>query len=72
MIDDKFPCIDRKPMFMEPKDKELWVILLEKGWAKLCGSYENTFFSSVGEILEHFTGFPIVVFENDVNLTIFV
>lgn len=45
-VDDYIPC-DKKaqtegrmePMFCQPKNNELWPILLEKAFAKLCGSY---------------------------------
>lgn len=40
-IDDRIPCHKgtRKPRFMRPNGNELWAILLEKAYAKFCGSY---------------------------------
>jgi hypothetical protein len=43
-IDDRFPCQNKEkpqPMFTKPNPKggELWTMLLEKAFAKLCGSY---------------------------------
>lgn len=42
LLDEKIPATSgRFPdfVFSRTNDKELWVVLLEKGWAKLCGSY---------------------------------
>lgn len=42
-IDDKIPCYKgtKKPRFMSPNGNELWAVLLEKAYAKYCGSYAN-------------------------------
>lgn len=41
IIDDKFPCFneERGPCFTKGNGSELWVLILEKAWAKLYGSY---------------------------------
>jgi len=48
-VDDHVPC-DRKlwegknvaqPKFTRPNGNELWVLLLEKAFAKLCGNYAS-------------------------------
>jgi len=42
-IDDLFPC-DRKtgnPVYARPNGDELWVLILEKAFAKYCGDYES-------------------------------
>lgn len=43
IIDDLFPCdpTTGEPCYSHTKTNELWVILLEKAWAKLHGSYEQ-------------------------------
>lgn len=40
-VDDRIPCKKgtKTPRFMKPNGNELWAILLEKAYAKLCGSY---------------------------------
>lgn len=41
VIDDRIPCRpDGRPLFARPNGKEAWVLLLEKAFAKLWGSYE--------------------------------
>lgn len=39
IIDDKIPCRGRTPLYSRGNGNELWVLLLEKAWAKLYGSY---------------------------------
>ena len=43
VIDDWFPCnkSSESPAFTRANGNELWVLLIEKAWAKLFGSYEN-------------------------------
>jgi len=40
-IDDYIPCDPEsgRPIFANPKGNELWVLLLEKAFAKFCGNY---------------------------------
>lgn len=41
-IDDYMPCkLDGAPIFTRTHGNELWVLLLEKAYAKLHGSYQN-------------------------------
>jgi len=41
MVDDRIPCKKgtTTPRFMSPNGNELWAIILEKAYAKFCGSY---------------------------------
>ena len=41
-IDDYFPCYQNNtPIFSKNHGKELWVLIMEKAWAKLHGSYKR-------------------------------
>ena len=41
-IDDQIPCSkgDKAPLFMKAHGNEMWAILIEKAFAKFCGSYK--------------------------------
>ena len=39
LVDSYFPCKSEKPVFTRAKGKELWVMILEKAWAKIHKSY---------------------------------
>eukprot|EP01084_Bolivina_argentea_P252400 423642_1 len=43
VIDDFIPCFrdDNQPIFSQPKGSEMWVLLLEKAFAKFCGGYSE-------------------------------
>jgi hypothetical protein len=43
VVDDRIPCKKgtKQPLFMKPNGAELWAILLEKAYAKHCGSYAD-------------------------------
>ena len=59
IIDDNIPVLksDKKPCFARPNGHELWVMLLEKAWAKINGGYLNIIGGRVREALECLTGF---------------
>jgi hypothetical protein len=38
-IDDYVPCVKGEPIMAKPQDHEMWVLLLEKAFAKWFGSY---------------------------------
>ena len=42
--------------------KEIWVIILEKCWAKLCGSYSNSVGGLPNEVMRSFTSAPTYVY----------
>jgi len=60
VVDDNFPCLpdSNKPCFSRANGNELWVMLLEKGWAKINGCYENIIAGHTAEALRAITGAP--------------
>ncbi|XP_032402532.1 calpain-A-like [Xiphophorus hellerii] len=57
VIDDKLPTIKRKPIFARSKDeREFWPALLEKAYAKVCGSYADMTSGTPAEAMRDFTG----------------
>ena len=60
LVDDYIPCVasGEKPCFSESAGNELWVILLEKAWAKVHGSYERINGGHAHLTLHDLTGAP--------------
>lgn len=64
IIDDLTPCQPRSkdPAFNSSKSEELWVILMEKAWAKVHGGYANIVGGLLREALRDLTGAPAITF----------
>ena len=65
IIDDFFPCKGLTPVFSRAHGDELWVMLLEKAWAKVHGSYERIEAGYAENVLRDLTGAPTKVFTHD-------
>ena len=60
IVDDYFPCTysDGGPAFSKGNGNELWVLLLEKAYAKIYGSYSNIESGITLHALRDLTGAP--------------
>jgi len=60
VVDDLIPCskMTKAPLFTQPIGKEVWVLLLEKAWAKLIGTYLNAESMSADNMMEDLSGAP--------------
>ncbi|KXJ72175.1 hypothetical protein RP20_CCG018692 [Aedes albopictus] len=57
VIDDRLPMMDGKLLFIRPTlQNEFWCALLEKAYAKLCGSYSAIASRDLCEAMQDFTG----------------
>ena len=61
ILDDYIPCkkFILYPIFAKPIQNKLWVLLLEKAWAKLIGNYLFTTGGEPGVCMEDFSGAPV-------------
>ena len=69
LIDDYIPCIDGRPAFSSANGNELWVIILEKAWAKLHGSYERIVGGQAHHTLRDLLGAPAYEFATSLDDT---
>ena len=59
LVDDYFPCFPNgQPIFSKAHGNELWVLLLEKAYAKLHGSYKALVGGCPHEAMMDLTGCP--------------
>lgn len=60
LIDDYFPCFPMdKPIFAKSLEKDLWVLILEKAYAKNFGGYSKLEDGDCRHSLVDFTGCPV-------------
>ena len=64
VVDSLFPCKNKSagPIFTRGNDQELWVLILEKAWAKIYGSYGKIEAGLTREVLHDLTGAPTEYF----------
>ena len=66
IIDDQFVCKpgSHEPAFDKTSTNELWVMILEKAWAKVYGGFNNIVGGLIREALHDLTGAPAITFFN--------
>ena len=63
VVDDYFPCFPNGgPLFSRAHGNELWVLLLEKAYAKVHGNYKTMVGGSPHEAMMDLTGCPTTTF----------
>ena len=62
-VDDRFPVDHGKPVFSHSAEKELWVLLMEKAYAKTYGTYGNIASGLPSDALTDLTGSPVTSME---------
>jgi len=67
LIDDYIPCEKgtKTPLFSKPNGNELWVMLLEKAWAKINGGYLNIVGGWSTQVLSVLTPFSMEYLVHD-------
>ena len=63
-IDDYFPCLPKgNPLFSRAHDNEMWVLLIEKAYAKLHGNYFTLRGGFANEGMIDLTGCPTSTYD---------
>jgi len=67
IVDDYIPIekSTKKPCYAQSKGNELWVMLLEKAWAKVNGGYANIISGLPSEALEFLTGLGSLAYDTE-------
>ena len=68
VVDDQFPFNERSNKWAfsrTTKTNEIWVLILEKAWAKIFGSYQRIEAGLTGEALQPLTGCPEKMYKHD-------
>lgn len=63
VVDDYFPVMNNQPAFSSGSRNELWVMVIEKAWAKVFGSYLSIEAGHPIEVLRALTGAPTKIIE---------
>lgn len=58
IVDNFIPCKNQQPVFSRANGSELWVLVLEKMWAKMHRSYQNIVQGHAYEVFRDLLGCP--------------
>lgn len=58
IMDNYIPCRDGRPCFSRANGNELWVLMMEKAWAKVHGTYERIEAGQCSDAMRDLTGAP--------------
>ncbi|CDW86928.1 calpain family cysteine protease containing protein [Stylonychia lemnae] len=59
IVDDYFPCLPNGgPIFSKSNDNQLWILLLQKAFAKVSGSYMSLQSGNPSDLFQDLTGSP--------------
>lgn len=66
VVDDIFPC-DKygNPAYSRANGPELWVLLIEKAYAKIYGNYKKIEAGLTGNAVRDLTGAPYIYLDNE-------
>ena len=67
IVDDYLPVNKRtkRPVYAQSKGNEIWVMLLEKAWAKVNGGYANIISGLPCEAIEFLTGLGSLIYDTE-------
>ena len=67
IVDDYLPVNkkNKRPVYAQSKGNEIWVMLLEKAWAKVNGGYANIISGLPSEAIEFLTGLGSLVYNTE-------
>ena len=70
-IDDFVPVYKEtdRPVFSKPHKNCIWVMLIEKAWAKIKGSYQNILTGNTFDVLNTFCIGPCFIYSTCLNLS---
>ena len=70
VVDDYFPMFDEETLAfcrLNPKTNHIWPLILEKGWAKINSSYEDTITGCISDAFHFLTPCPIKHYYHDIQ-----
>ena len=68
VLDDFFPYVNRQWPFTSSREEEIWVMLMEKAWAKAHGDFSIIIGGDSRESLTSLTGAPsTIIYHNTIN-----